>query len=398
MKEMIYCNIHKRINIVDEVIYDLIRTIEFQRLNRIKQLGLLHYLFPGATHTRYAHSLGVFELAQKMLKNLEINSDVEINDKDKIIIKIAALLHDLGHGPLSHLFEEINPNIKHEQYTINIIKNPDTEVNEVLKKYLNSEDIDDVIKIISKSHPIPWFNQIISSDVDVDRLDYLMRDSFHTGVKYGDIDIEWLIQNAIIFDNQLTFKPKSLEVLESIIFGRYHMYTSVYLNLKTLAFSEQIKFLFNRVRELNLNKFSFKNDFGVYEPVINNETLSTESLLKLNDDNLFVFIEQMSYEDDKIIKKITSNILKGIIPEITWLSDAKELKKFESETFNLIKNQEFEILEQNKNFNQFYLNEDDPKIVNNKKLIGLFDLSTIIKYKYSKKSNQIINQRIGIKI
>ncbi len=396
MKQMIYCNIHKRINISEQVIYDLIRTIEFQRLNRIKQLGLLHYLFPGATHTRYAHSLGVFELAQKMLDNLEINSNITISKSDKMIVKIAALLHDLGHGPMSHLFEEINPQMKHEEYTIGIILDPNTEINKVLKEHLSENEISDIVKIISKTHPIPWFNQIVSSDVDVDRLDYLMRDSFHTGVKYGDIDVEWLIQNAIIFNDQLSFKPKSLEILESIIFGRYHMYTSVYLNLKTLAFSEQIKFLFNRVKNLYHSSYKFKMSLGIYENVLKDLALSTEEILRLNDDNLFVFIEQMADEKDEIIKKISRNILKGIIPQIVWMNEEEQIQHFKELTINKIENEEFGIIEQSKNFNQFYLKKDDPKIVLNNKLIGLFDVSTIIKYKYSKKSNQIINQRIGI--
>ncbi len=396
MKQMIYCNIHKRINISEQVIYDLIRTVEFQRLNRIKQLGMLHYLFPGATHTRYAHSLGVFELAQKMLDNLEINSNITISKSDKMIVKIASLLHDLGHGPMSHLFEEINPQMKHEEYTINIILDSNTEINKVLRKHLSETEINDIVKIIAKKHPTPWFNQIVSSDIDVDRLDYLMRDSFHTGVKYGDIDVEWLIQNAIIFNDQLSFKPKSLEILESIIFGRYHMYTSVYLNLKTLAFSEQIKFLFNRVKNLYNSNYKFKMSLGIYESVLKDLSLSTKEILKLNDDNLFVFIEQMANEDDKIIQKISQNILKGIIPQIIWMNDEDQIQNFKELTINKIENEEFGIIEQSKNFNQFYLKKDDPKIVLNNKLIGLFDVSTIIKYKYSKKSNQIINQRIGI--
>ncbi len=393
MKKVIYDSILKRINISEPIISELIDTIEFQRLNRIKQLGLVHYLFPGATHTRYAHSIGTFELTQRFLDQLSSNANISKNDM--ILIKIAALLHDLGHGPLSHLFESIS-NINHEKYTIDLILEPSTEVNKVLKNHLTDFQISEIVAIISKTHKIPWFNQIISSDVDVDRLDYLMRDSYYTGLKYGEIEFEWIIKNAFIFENNIIYHQKAISSLESLIVGRFHMYESVYLNLKTIAFSEQINFLFNRVKYLYEQDYKFEIENVLYKKLILNDSFLYSDLIKLNDDNMFTFIESMMYEKDELLNQISINILRGVIPEIFNLANPEELNNFNNQIQNKIEGIHFKIINKSENFNDFYTLNDNPKIFINNEIKNLFDISTIITNHPQNQTNSTLINQIGV--
>ena len=398
MIKTIYCSVLKRIKIHDEVINDLVFTLEFQRLNRIKQLGVVHYLFPGATHTRFSHSLGAYELSRRMLR--ELSQANNISSSQQMIIKVSALLHDIGHGPLSHLFEELNQGKNHEQYTIDIIQSSNTEINAVLKKYLSSDEIDQVVLIILKKHPIKWMNQIISSDIDVDRLDYLLRDSYNTGVEYGNFDLEWLIQNVILYEDKLGFSEKSLQTLESIILGRYHMYTRVYLNPKNLAFSEQFKFLINHLRNLTRNNYSFKNSLGVYERLLKMEPLDFDNILMLNDDNFFTLIQNMYEEDDLILKKITRNILRGNLPKIIELKTVLEYTEFMNSNSKKKRNIEYSVIELDNNFNSFHIagNEEPMILANNNQLTSISDISTIITSKNTTKNNKLTNKKIGILI
>lgn len=181
--------VHRYIHVRDQVIWDLIKTKEFQRLRRIKQLGTLYLAFHSAEHSRFNHSLGVYEIVRRMVVNFQ--EFEEWNNDDRLLALAAALLHDLGHGPFSHCFETIF-DTDHEEFTRKIILG-NTEVNEVLKRVSVDFPLE-VAKVIDKTHENRLVISMISSQIDADRMDYLQRDSYYTGVSYGNFDMERILR------------------------------------------------------------------------------------------------------------------------------------------------------------------------------------------------------------
>jgi HD superfamily phosphohydrolase len=184
ISKQISSNIHGPIIIDREIILELFHSKEFRRLSRIGQLGLTNLIYPSATHSRLDHSLGVYHITKKMI----LNSGIILSDIDTIALEAAALLHDIGHGPFSHLFEAVS-DIPHEEYSVMLIKNDESDINKILKNY-NAKLPNIVSSIIMKNHPILAVNQILSSEVDSDRIDYLIRDSFYTGNTFGSNNLD----------------------------------------------------------------------------------------------------------------------------------------------------------------------------------------------------------------
>jgi len=178
-----------------ELMMRLIDTAEFQRLRRIKQLGLGLYTYQGAEHSRFTHSLGAFHLMTRVLDRL--GERHAIKPADRIAARAAALLHDVGHGSFSHVMEKVL-NFHHERWTVDVIRNESSEIGELLLSY--SPDLPEkVASIIEGKFQPSALGQLVSSQLDVDRMDYLLRDSLMTGAKYGIYDLEWII-NALAID------------------------------------------------------------------------------------------------------------------------------------------------------------------------------------------------------
>lgn len=245
--------IHGDISIEEEVIKQLIETKEFQRLRNIKQLGLTYLAFPTTEHSRFMHSVGVYYLVTQLLDVLEAKTGQAFEVKERLALQIACLLHDLGHGPFSHTSEEFF-GFNHEDYTIKIIEDKDTEVNKVLTNYGESI-IEEVVSFIKKTHNNPVLNSILSGTIDVDRMDYLMRDSFFAGVSYGEIDIQRIFNVIDIKDNSIVFHEKGVKALEDIIISRYNMFSQVYLNKKALAYEVLVAEILGELRTLVDSQF-----------------------------------------------------------------------------------------------------------------------------------------------
>lgn len=245
--------IHGDISIEEEVIKQLIETKEFQRLRNIKQLGLTYLAFPTTEHSRFMHSVGVYYLVTQLLDVLEAKTGQAFEVKERLALQIACLLHDLGHGPFSHTSEEFF-GFNHEDYTIKIIEDKDTEVNKVLSNYGESI-IEEVVSFIKKTHHNPVLNSILSGTIDVDRMDYLMRDSFFAGVSYGEIDIQRIFNVIDIKDNSIVFHEKGVKALEDIIISRYNMFSQVYLNKKALAYEVLVAEILGELRTLVDSQF-----------------------------------------------------------------------------------------------------------------------------------------------
>ena len=225
---------------------DLIETPEIQRLYNIKQLGFAHLVFPGAHHTRLEHSLGSYYIALKATGKLDLKKD------EKTKVACAALLHDIGHGPFSHTLEFIlreTLNVDHIDLTEKLILGEHKIYDKDEKEYIGSQNVFDILnkycidqkEIISiirgETNKKQYLSQLLNSSVDVDQLDYLIRDAYYTGVTYGMIDIERFLQTLTINNNQLAVKKKGIGVVENILMARILMYSSVYFH-KTVRIAE----------------------------------------------------------------------------------------------------------------------------------------------------------------
>jgi HD superfamily phosphohydrolase len=251
----------------DQAAWALLNTPEFQRLRRIRQLGLSEITFPGATHTRFSHSMGVFHTARMLvgiLKKLLPAPEFSRPRADRAVL--AALLHDLGHGPFSHSFESVQKargsDKHHETWTAEIISDPTSNVRPILERFQDgiTEQIADLLKA---DEPRDVYHAVVSSSFDADRLDYLLRDRFMTGTGAGAIDFDWLLDNLRIAeirrggDDDVDSEPvptfcleeKALLSAEAFLLARYHLYAQVYLHKTTRGMETMLRALLARDAE-----------------------------------------------------------------------------------------------------------------------------------------------------
>ncbi len=240
----------------DSWLLELLDTPEVQRLRRIHQLGVSYLTYPGADHNRLAHSLGVAHLMQFVLSNLEKNQDSAAIDTARQALLATALLHDVGHGPFSHLFEPCL-GTHHEDWSIAVVLDSNTEVNKILKKqdpYLPNR-VADLINSEDVKHPA-WQRALMSSQLDVDRLDYLRRDSLCTGSGYGHFDWHRLLSTVQLYEgnhsggSDLVWPEKAALAIEEYVFARYYMYQNVYLHKTTRGFEQLLIAMWNRAIKL----------------------------------------------------------------------------------------------------------------------------------------------------
>jgi len=256
----------------DDLAWNLIQQPEFQRLRRIKQLGISEFVYPGATHTRFAHSIGVYHNARRLMDVVRRSEGDRFDPKRARVVLIAALLHDLGHGPFSHAFEKARETLahsrgidaieSHEKLTAKLILAEDGGIRRLL------DDVDpilarEVAALIRADDPADIYHAVVSSSFDADRLDYLLRDRYMTGTGAGAIDCDWLIDNLVTDHIQVgqdddpnhmiptfSFKLKGREAAEDFLFARYRLYTQVYLHRVTRGFEQVITALVRRIGEI----------------------------------------------------------------------------------------------------------------------------------------------------
>lgn len=236
------------------MIWDLIKTKEFQRLRRIRQLGTLYLSFHTAEHSRFGHSLGVYEIVRRLIDESFIGHDAWDN-KDRPLALCAALLHDLGHGPFSHSFEKIF-NTDHEAYTQAIITG-DTEVNAVLRK-VAPEFPREVAEVINKTHHNKLVISMISSQIDADRMDYLQRDAYFTGVSYGAFDMERILRLMRPSKDEVLIKESGMHAVENFIMSRYQMYWQIYFHPVSRGGEVLLNNCLKRAKQLYNEGYEFK--------------------------------------------------------------------------------------------------------------------------------------------
>lgn len=246
----------------ESIVSRLLDTRELQRLRRVRCLGPASLAFPGAEHSRFAHAVGSAHVMKRYLDRVYALSD-DLPAADRIdadtaqVALAAALLHDLGHGPYSHAFEAVLPHpFKHEDWTSRLILDPDSEVNAVLRQ-IDSEAPSRVERLVHGQGDIPHLARAVSGTFDVDRCDYLLRDSHMTGVRYGVLDLDWLLQSMRLMvapgedrARMAVDGEKGLTAVEGFFLGRLYMYRQVYLHKAVRAAESVMRALFRRLSEL----------------------------------------------------------------------------------------------------------------------------------------------------
>lgn len=301
------------IHIQDRIILQLIDTKEFQRLRRIKQLGTSQYTFHGAEHSRFNHSLGVYEITRRIINNFARNypsveaGDGLWDDNERLIALCAALLHDLGHGPFSHTFEVIF-HTDHEQITQNIILSKDTEVNAILRQ-MGDDFPAKVASVINKTYANQQVVQLISSQIDADRMDYLLRDAFYAGVSYGKYDLTRIIRVIRPYDGRIVFDFSGMHAVEDYIVSRYQMYMQVYFHPVSRGMEEVISNLLQRAKYLYMHAPNTLNTpVGILASFFQgNWTLN--DYLMLDDHSIIAYFGQWLYDNDPILSDLSYRAL-----------------------------------------------------------------------------------------
>lgn len=290
--------VHRYIHVRDQVIWDLIKTKEFQRLRRIKQLGTLYLAFHSAEHSRFNHSLGVYEIVRRMVVNFQ--EFKEWNNDDRLLALSAALLHDLGHGPFSHCFETIF-DTDHEEFTRKIILG-NTEVNEVLKKVSVDFPLE-VAKVIDKTHENKLVISMISSQIDADRMDYLQRDSYYTGVSYGNFDMERILRVMRPGREEVIIKESGMHAVEDYLMSRYQMYWQVYFHPVSRGGEVLLNLALKRAKYLHEGGYKFKQAPKYFIPFFSGE-VAVEDYLRLDEMVVNFYLQEWIHEDDPILSDL----------------------------------------------------------------------------------------------
>lgn len=291
-----------------KLIVALVDTPEFQRLRRIRQLGLAYFAYQAAEHSRFAHSLGAFHLAARMVAKLRLRYD--ISPEAQTAVRVAALVHDIGHGPFSHVIESIL-GFHHEEFTIEAVLSEETEIGRLLRDY--SEGLaDDVAAIIRGDFEHRALAQLVSSQLDVDRMDYLLRDSLMTGAKYGIFDLEWIIKSIEIneADDHLYVSAPGIYAVEDYLQARYYMYRQVYFH-RTLRSAEAVlKVMLRRALAVYGEDGSVWNAAGTpMETVLAGRKLSLAEHMELDDNDVMFSIKRWQHSDDAILADLAIRFL-----------------------------------------------------------------------------------------
>ncbi len=278
----------------------LIDAPELQRLRQIKQLGFTELVYPGATHTRFAHSLGAFQGCQRTMRQLSA-AGAELPPEWFIATALACLLHDLGHGPFSHTFEAVVPR-KHEEWTRELVtKGP--VVPSCLENILpgTTDRVHQLLKGMVEDPELAWLCDLVSSALDCDRMDYLRRDSLHTGTRYGAIDRDWLIRAMVPSRDRraILVVEQGRSAVEQYLIGRYHMFQNVYLHKTGRGFETAFRGLCRRLQILGPD--ATPEECRVMH-ILHEKNLSLERYLTLTDAHFLVDLDALVEHEDRTVR------------------------------------------------------------------------------------------------
>lgn len=322
--------IHGYVHIELEVVWNCINAKEFQRLRRIKQLGGAFQVYHTAEHSRFGHSLGVYEIIRRMISEVDDLSS-SLSEYEKITCMLAGLLHDIGHGPYSHAFESVT-NKNHEQFTIEIITG-DSEINRCLKE-VDSNLPNDVASIINHTHPNNLLSQLISSQLDADRMDYLLRDAYFTGTKYGEFDLERLLRTIRVKDSMLVIKESGIHSVEDYIMARYHMYWQVYYHPTARSFEVMLNSIFKRLAYLYHNEPEVLKDIKVFDAFLSGEDVSIKDHFILDENACTYGFSLLCFCEDKIVSDLAKRLLNRNLFGYLNINTKSDINKMEEEVID----------------------------------------------------------------
>lgn len=296
------------INIPDGLVYDVMQHPYFQRLHRIKQLGLSSFVYPGAQHTRLQHSLGAMHLMGEAIEQLRLTGQ-HISQEEEMSARNAILLHDIGHGPFSHALEEcLVSDVSHEQISL------------LMMQKMNATyggKLDMAIAIFQNEYPKKFLHQLVCGQLDMDRLDYLSRDSFFCGVSEGIIGASRIIKMLHLHQGQLVVESKGIYSIEKFLVARRLMYWQVYLHKTSVAAEKMLMNILKRAKELALSgselfatpslKFFLYNKIG-YNEFMNN-TFVLEHFAQLDDSDILASIKVWTGHSDKVLSLLCTHFI-----------------------------------------------------------------------------------------
>lgn len=368
--------VHGFISINNNLVYQIIEHPYFQRLRRIKQLGLTDLVYPGALHTRFHHAIGAYHLMRKALFTLRTKG-VEISEEEALGAQLAILLHDIGHGPFSHTLEHsLIKNVSHEHISM------------LYMHKLNDEfqgKLDLAIQIFTNKYHKKFLHQLVSGQLDVDRLDYLTRDSYFTGVSEGIINYNRLIDMMDVVDNEMVVEAKGIYSVEKFLISRRIMYWQVYLHKTVLCAEEMLIKIIKRARYIlsnggaNLNSSEALNYFLV-NSISKKDFLENDLILahfsNLDDIDILSAVKSWMHHEDEIL----SFLCKSLIERRLFKIKIQDTEISES----VIKNKKIELLE------RFKLSDEDMDylVIKNKITSYLYNPSHA-KIKILNKNNEL---------
>ena len=320
-----------KVKIINDPVYgfirfpepELIRIIDhpwFQRLRNIKQMGLAQLVYPGAVHTRLAHSLGACHLMGKALDELKMK-DISPDKDECLAARMAALLHDIGHGPFSHSLEHSLVSVPHEKLSRLIMQRMNKEMGGMLEK---------CIQIFDHSYPRKYLHQLVSSQMDVDRMDYLNRDSYYTGVSEGVIGYDRILQMLSVKDNELMVEEKGVHSVEKFIIARRLMYWQVYLHKTVLGAEMLLINILKRAKELAQNgaelfatpalKYFLYKDLT--EEDFNNSPEHLDIYCQLDDSDVMSSIKVWQTHEDKVLSMLCKMLILRKLYKVLFSSES----------------------------------------------------------------------------
>jgi hypothetical protein len=325
-KKIINDPVYGFINIFDEIIFDLIEHPYFQRLRRIKQLGLTHFVYPGAMHTRFQHSLGALHLIQSSIDIIRSKGH-EITEKEALAAKIAILLHDIGHGPLSHTLEDLwSKEISHEKFSLLFM-------NELNKEFKGELSL--AIQIFKNQYPKKFLHQLVSSQLDMDRLDYLRRDSFYTGVSEGVIGSDRIIKMLNVHNDNLVIEAKGIHSIEKFLIARWIMYWQVYFHKTVISADQLIGSTLRRAKDLIMQgreiHCTSSLEYFLKGKYIQDDTLNIlNNFSKLDDNDIAASLKTWTDSDDKVLSLLSDNMLNRKLFKIDLQNEPFDKKHIET--------------------------------------------------------------------
>ena len=291
-----------------EIIFDLIEHPYFQRLRNIKQLGLTHLVYPGALHTRFHHALGAMHLMSIALETLK-NKGVKITEEESKAVTIAILLHDIGHGPFSHALEScIVPSIHHEDLSILLMKRLNIEFKGALTL---------AIEIFENKYDKKFLHQLVSGQLDMDRMDYLNRDSFYTGVSEGVIGFDRILKMICVIDDQLVIEEKGIYSIEKFLIARRLMYWQVYYHKTVISAEQLLVKVLRRAKEISVQgkvlfatpSFSFLLKNNPSADDFKGDERYLDAFANIDDHDIYSAIKVWTNDEDVILSKLCTELI-----------------------------------------------------------------------------------------